>query len=164
MSHSCILKYKRRSKQSKTMRQITQCFNTSLASIYKEAAQLKTLTALVQQHLGQNEPVPCQVSRFSQGCLVIAVEDAVWAARLRYELPTLRDQLRKSGLHQLTSIRISLSPSAPKPLKKVIRTPRLSNEAKQTICDSAKYCDYPPLKEALLRLGEHQASTKDPSG
>ena len=147
------------------MRQTTQCFNNSLSSIYKEISQLKTLTDLVQQHLGQNEPVPCQVSRFSEGCLVLTVEDAVWAARLRYELPTLRDHLRKAGLHHLTSIRINLSPASAPPLKqKKKRSPLLSNQAKQAICDSAKHCSYPPLKEALKRLGENQASTKDPSG
>ena len=146
------------------MRQITQCFNTSLTSIYKEVSQLKTLTDLVQQHLGQNEPVPCQVSRFSEGCLVLTVEDAVWAARLRYELPTLRDQLRKAGLHHLTSIRIHLSPASTPLKQKKKRTPLLSNQAKQAICDSSKHCSYPPLREALKRLGENQASTKGPSG
>ena len=140
------------------MRKITQCFNNSLASIYQEAEQLKTLTALVQQHLGQDEPVPCQVSRFSQGCLVLAVEDAVWAAKLRYELPTLRDQLRKAGLHHLTSIRVNLSPSTPKPLKKAKRAPLFSQQAKQTISEHAKHCSYPPLKEVLERLGSNQAS------
>ncbi len=147
------------------MRQITQCFNTSLSSIYKEANQLKTLTTLVQQHLSQNEPVPCQVSRFSNGCLTLAVEDAVWAARLRYELPTLRDQLRKAGLHQLTSIRINVSPDKTTHLKqkKSTRAPLLSNKAKQSIYESAEHCSYPPLREALKRLGDNQASTKEPS-
>ncbi|MCH9756799.1 MAG: DUF721 domain-containing protein [Gammaproteobacteria bacterium] len=146
------------------MRQITQCFNTSLASIYKEATQLEALTTLVQQHLDSKDPIPCQVSRFSGGCLVLQVEDAVWAAQLRYELPSLRDNLRKAGLHQLTSIRINLSLSTNKPSKTNSHTALLSNNAKKTICESAKHCSYPPLKEALLRLGEHQASTKKPSG
>jgi hypothetical protein len=146
------------------MRKITQCFTHSLASIYQEAAQLETLTALVQQHLALEETVPCQVSRFSEGCLVLTVDDAVWAARLRYELPTLRDQLRQSGLHHLTSIRIALSPGTKKPLKKTKRAAMLSNNAKKTITESAKHCSYGPLKEALERLGKNQASTKDASG
>ncbi len=146
------------------MRQITQCFNASLAAMHQEATQLKTLTALVQQHLGQDEPVPCQVSRFSKGSLVLTVEDAVWATRLRYELPTLRDRLRQAGLHHLTAIRINLAPSTPQNLKTKKQAPPLSHQAKQTICDSAKHCSYPPLKEALERLGEHHASTKEPSG
>ncbi|MDX2345640.1 MAG: DciA family protein [Legionella sp.] len=137
------------------MRKITQCFTASLASIFEEATQLKTLTALVQEHLGLEEVVPCQVSRFSKGCLVLAVEDAVWAARLRYELPTLRDQLRRAGLHHLTAIQINVSPAAKKPLKKTKRRAILSKQAKQTIGESAKHCSYEPLKAALERLGKH---------
>ncbi len=148
------------------MRRITQCFNTSLTSIYQEVVQLKTLTELVQEHLGKNEPVPCEVTRFAKGCLVITVEDAVWASRLRYELPSLRDQLRKAGLHHLTSIRINVSLASKPTLNthKKKRSPLLSQKAKQTINESAKYCSYPPLKEALERLGKNQASTKNPSG
>jgi hypothetical protein len=153
------------------MRQITQCFHASLASIHKQAEQLGTLTRLVQDKLAQpssNTPVPCQVNSFKNGCLVLAVTDPVWAAKLRYEIPSLRDQLRREGLHQLTSIRISLSPGgASEPLtprKKPTRTPSLSNQAKQTITSSAKHCSYAPLREALERLGANQASTKDNSG
>lgn len=147
------------------MRQITQCFSASLASIYQEATQLASLTALVKQQLGQDETVPCEVSRFSKGCLVLAVQDAAWASQLRYELPTLRDKLRKAGLHQLISIRIQLSPSHVAPVEKKQKTSRpLSPKAKQIICESAKHCSYPPLKAALERLGEHQASTKTTSG
>ncbi len=146
------------------MRQITQCLNSSLASIYQEAAELNTLTALVCEQLQEN--IPCHVSRFSKGCLTLTVEDAVWAAQLRYELPTLRDQLRKAGLHHLISIRISLAPHNIHPLLRRYkkRSPQFSKQAKQVICESAEACSYPPLKAALERLGAHQASTKTPSG
>ena len=148
------------------MRQITQCLNTPLASIYKQALQLETLTNLVQRHLGKSKPVPCKVSRFTSGCLILSVEDPVWAAQLRYELPNLRDKLRQEGLHQLTSIQISLSPAtpAPKPTKKKRVTPRLSTGATQTIRESAAHCSYGPLKEALEHLSKHQASTSNNSG
>ena len=146
------------------MRQITQCFNTPLASIYKQASQLETLTALVQRHLGKNEPVHCRVSRFTNGCLTLSVEDSVWAAQLRYELPTLRDKLRQEGLHQLTSIRISLSPRTPPPKQKKSRVPHLSTEARRTIRESATHCSHPPLKEALERLSKPQALANNNSG
>ena len=152
------------------MRQITQCFNATLASIYQEVTELNRLTALVQAYLGKDEAsgaVPCDVSRFSKGTLVLAVKDAVWAAKLRYELPSLRDHLRRAGgLHQLTSIRIHLSPSthAPVQKKKNLHTPHLSEQTKHMISDSAKHCQNAPLKAALERLSAHHASTKSPSG
>jgi len=150
------------------MRRITQCFNTPLASIYKQASQLDKLTALVQRHLKKNEhePVPCKVSRFESGCLILAVDNPVWAAQLRFELPNLRDKLRQEGLHQLTSIRISLLPATPaaKPPKKKSRDVCISNDAKRNIRESAAHCSYAPLKEALERLSKHQASANNKSG
>jgi len=154
----CILKHIEH-KQTNTMRKINQCFNTPLASIYKQASQLENLTHLVQCHLKktEHELVPCHVSRFSSGCLVLAVDDPVWATQLRFELPSLRDKLRQEGLHQLTSIRINLLPSLPmaKPPKKKRRNAVISNNAKQNIRESASHCSYAPLKEALERLSKH---------
>ena len=150
------------------MRKITQCFNTPLAAIYKQASQLETLTALVQRHLKKNEheSVPCKVSRFANGCLVLTVDDPVWGTQLRYELPNLRDKLRQEGLHQLTSIRINLLPATPaaKPPKKKDRDASISNDAKRNIRESAAHCSYAPLKEALERLSKHQASANNKSG
>lgn len=158
MQHTCILKHIEH-KQTNTMRKITQCFNTPLASIYKQASQLDTLTTLVQRHLKKNESdtVPCTVSRFTNGCLVLAVDDPVWATQLRYELPNLRDKLRQGGLHQLTSIRINLLPATPeaKSPQKKSRDACISNNAKRNIRESAKHCSYAPLQEALERLSKH---------
>ncbi len=163
----CILKHSQH-EQTNTMRQITQCLNTPLASIYKQASQLESLTRLVQRHLSKHkhEAVPCRVSRFTNGCLVLAVDDPVWATQLRYELPNLRDKLRQEGLHQLISIRINLLPATPaaKPPQKKSRDVSISNEAKRNIRESAAHCHYAPLKEALERLSNHQASTHLNSG
>jgi len=167
MLHMCILKHIEH-EQTNTMRKITQCFNTPLASIYKQASQLDSLTRLVQRHLKKNEheSVPCTVSRFTSGCLILAVDDPVWAAQLRFELPSLRDKLRQEGLHQLTSIRINLLPATPaaKPPKKKSRDACISTNAKRNIHESAAHCSYPPLKEALERLSRHQASANTNSG
>lgn len=136
------------------MRQITQCFNATLASIREEVATLQTLTTRVQQHL--SEAIPCSVSRFSQGCLVLSVDDAVWANKLRYELPALRDALRRAGLHQLTAIRIHLSLCNDKTrLNTPTKNAALSLKAQKTLHESAKQCSYPPLKAALERLAKN---------
>lgn len=167
MLRMCILKHIEL-EQTNIMRKITQCFNTPLASIYKQASQLDDLTRLVQGHLKKHDDaaVPCTVSRFTNGCLILAVDDPVWAAQLRFELPNLRDKLRQEGLHQLTSIRINLLPATPaaKPPKKKPRDTYISNHAKQAIHESAAHCSYGPLKEALERLCGHQASANTKSG
>ena len=150
------------------MRRITQCFNTPLAAIYKQASQLEALTTLVQNYFKktQHASVPCTVSRFTNGCLILAVDDPVWAAQLRFELPNLRDKLRQEGLHQLTSIQINMLPATPaaKPPEKKDRDASISNDAKRNIRESAAHCSYAPLQEVLQRLSEHQAPASTKSG
>lgn len=145
------------------MRQISQCFDTKLARLFKEAAALDALSAQVKRHVGD---IPCTVSRYHQGTLTLNVQDAVWATRLRYEIPMLRDKLRREGLHQLTSIRVSLSPTnKAEATKKPVREVHISHEAKKIIQESAKHSTYEPLKKALARLSENaHASDKTKSG
>lgn len=149
------------------MRQITKCFDSKLAILYKEAVALETLTQRVKHHLSGGKKskyntIPCSVSRFHQGTMTLCVEDPVWATSLRYELPSLRDKLRQEGLHHLTSIRICMTPANKSALvKKKKREVTLSHQAKETIKQSAEFCSYEPLKEALMRLSEHQARASD---
>ena len=152
------------------MRQITKCFDPKISSLYQEAAALETLTSRVKKHLNagskQKERLPCVVSRFHQGEMTISVSDPVWATRLRYELPSLRDKLRQEGLHHLSTIRVNIAPANQgcDVKKKKRKAPKLSAQAKKTISSSADSCTYEPLKVALKRLGRSQASAKTPSG
>jgi len=138
------------------MRHITQCFDKKLRKLVRDTASLESLNKTVRYHL---EGVPCEVGRFHQGILTLTVKDAVWAARLRYEIPALRDKLRQEGLHQLSNIEVSISPTrqAQAPHKPT-RKPMLSEDAKKMLEASAKACEYEPLKKALARLSKHQAS------
>jgi hypothetical protein len=75
---------------------------------------------------------------------------------LRYQLPELRDKLRKSGLYQLSSIKIALATteSAIQPRKKQTKAP-LSTSARANIRSAGNLCTYQPLKDALNHLANN---------
>lgn len=137
------------------MRRITDCFNSSVNMLLKKASELETLNTIVQQYFPEAAHIPCKVGSFNQGCLVLLVSDPGWATQLRFSLPALRDRLRQeAGLHQLSSIKITLQMDgividAPK-------APQMVSKLSRRACDhiiNGSDCTYPPLREALERLG-----------
>ncbi len=137
------------------MRRITDCFNSSVNMLLKKASEIETLNSIVQQYFPEAAHIPCKVGSFNQGCLVLLVSDPGWATQLRFSLPALRDRLRQeAGLHQLSSIKIALQMDgvvidSPRPKEK---TSKLSKRACEHIINGSDSA-YPPLKEALERLG-----------
>lgn len=95
------------------MLKIAQCLNPSLASICKRAIELESITAMVHKCLPEKYRAYCKVSSFNKGCLVLLVNNALWASEIRYLLPELRDALRKNaGLHQLITIKMNIDLAA----------------------------------------------------
>jgi hypothetical protein len=92
------------------MRKITQCLNPTLTAICKRAIELESITVILHQYLPEHYRTYCKVSSFNKGCLVLLVNNALWASEIRYLLPELRDQLRNSaGLYQLITMKITVS-------------------------------------------------------
>ena len=141
------------------MRRITDCFNSTVNTLVKRATEIDKLDNIVQQYFPEAAHIPCKVGSFNQGCLVLLVSDPGWASQLRFSLPILRDSLLQySGLHQLSSIKITLqidgmsleAPATPQPPPS-----KLSSRAREHIMNGAD-CAYQPLKDALERLGRKQ--------
>ena len=81
------------------------------------------------------------IVNFTQGCLTLGVHDAAWLAELRYELPRLRDILRReAGWYGLGSIQLKVIQSGGYYQRKTARK-TFSTEAhraiKQTLKDLA---------------------------
>jgi hypothetical protein len=140
------------------MRRINQCLNKQLLSICQRAIDLDELNHKVLSHLPENLRSRCTVASFNKGCLLLVIADAAHASELRFCLPTLRDDLRAAGLHQLISIKtqINTSPIAPmnkgqQQTKQVDEKP-LSEKTRKTFQQAAQNCSYQPLKELLERI------------
>ena len=130
------------------MLRINQCFDNQLLQLCQQAVQVEQLNNKIKGFLAKPLANYCQVGAFNRGCLVITVQNAAWATELRYKLPELRDQLRKAGLFQLTSIKIAIAEATEnnsKPLPKRLLTP----VARKSLLTASELCSYPPLKNAL---------------
>lgn len=136
------------------MKSIRYCLNKQLADICQRSVQLEAFTQIINELLPTELAPYCQVSSFNKGCLILAVVDAAWASQLRYALPELRDQLRKAGMYQLSSIKVNIEP--PSDYKKVVKskTYELSPQAKESILSESQSCSYEPLRKALIHLAE----------
>ncbi len=138
------------------MRSINRCLNKQLADLCQRSLQLEELSNKLRQFLPEELAKECLVGSFNKGCLLITTTNAAWASQLRYLVPELRDNLRKAGLYQLLSIKISVvapvvhyeKPAEP-------QKQQLSAKAKEVIISESQHCSYEPLQKALLNLADN---------
>lgn len=138
------------------MRRINACLNDKLTKIGERTLQLEALHEKVMLHLPQELQAHCRVGSFNQGQLVLVVDAAVWASELRYQLPTLRDQLRSDGIYQLVSIKLQVatetaSSNVPERPPKISR---LSQQAKLALLKASQQCQYEPLKQLFFKWSQ----------
>jgi hypothetical protein len=108
-----------------------------------------TLSAPLQPH--------CYVANIRAQTLVIQVDSALWATRLRYEIPRcLKHWQTLFPAQQIEKIEIQVRPltstpnsSAPYP------KPILSKKAATSLREVANTVTHPKLKGVLLRLATH---------
>jgi hypothetical protein len=136
------------------MRRLNQCFDPKLAEIIHKTLKLKELNDKVAIYLPKSLQPHVSVGHFHLGCLLLVTTDPVWASQLRYHLPELRENLRKTaGIYELASIKISVFEAnhtiTKHPQKRYFK---LSNKAQETILAQSQYCQYQPLKDALENL------------
>ncbi len=93
------------------------------------------------------------VGNLRQGVLILFVESAGWAARLRFQVPQLLQKLSQKGRIQLEKIEIRVLPPrvAPQPPK---RKAEMSEASAQALESMAKSLSDPGLADALARLSQ----------
>ncbi|STY25051.1 Zn-ribbon-containing, possible RNA-binding protein-like protein [Legionella taurinensis] len=118
--------------------------------------KLSELNDKLTLYLSPSLRAHCTVGSFNRGCLVLALTDPAFATPLRYELPALRDRLRKeAGFYQLLSIQIKMIVPQVKLSPDIQRKCRpLSDKARAAIQQAGETCPYPPLQEALYKLAQ----------
>lgn len=138
------------------MRRINQCLNYQLGEIYQKALEIEKLQAHVLPLLPEELQAYFKVGSFQKSCLTLTTTDAVWASQLRYSLPELRDKIRRSGIHQLSSVKIQITEGENnRSLKKRAAISPLSKQSRSLIADTSSKVSYAPLQEALKRLSEN---------
>lgn len=145
-------------------------YNTmeSAAGLLRKAGVLQPLMqkahslARLDQRVGALLPASikghCRVANMRDTALVLLVDSAAWATRLRYLAPDLCRQLQAGELPHLTRVEVRISPPQTQAQpKSPARRLRLHAEAAAAIADAAQAIEDPLLKAALRRLSRHGA-------
>ena len=128
--------------------------NSILQEITKKSLQLRNLNQLVLPQLEAELRNQCQVANYRERCLYLLVESSLWANKLQYSLPQLKDQLKQlPEFEKLITIKVIISP--PEKTQHPKRPPlTLSDKNRQVIQQAASAISDPSLKKALQRLAE----------
>ena len=125
--------------------------------LYAGASQLQNFDLIVKLYLPENLKLNSQVTRYEKGDMTISVNSGAWATQLRYQIPTLKQQLViHPELKELKNIKYRIikgiqvnKPKQFRPMK------RLSSENAELLNITADGIDDPDLSQALKRLSKN---------
>ncbi|WP_196137171.1 DUF721 domain-containing protein [Aliikangiella sp. G2MR2-5] len=81
-----------------------------IKSLLDQLAKIQTLNNTLQSKLNATLSKHCRVVNIRKSTLVIAVDSAAWANKLRFQLPELIDHFRQSGYFGLANIEVIVQP------------------------------------------------------
>lgn len=123
--------------------------------IIQRGRKLQQLTRRIQDLVDPVLAVHCQVVNLRAGSLIVACDSTIWATRLRYEVPSLLEDLRQySGLNDLVDIQIRVQPVKQRAVQQPRRQIHLSNDAAHCVQQCANSISDPSLRSALERLAK----------
>lgn len=129
-----------------------------LGFIQKKVTQLTKLNQLWHVSIAADIAEHSRVANYRDGCLIIELDSAAWATRLRYILPEITPKLLiHPDLQDLSDIEWYIQPhfySAAIQRNKV--SPVLSNASAQLLKNAAGNIKVKSLQEALLRVSENE--------
>ena len=137
------------------MRQLLDNTNRTLKQLMSRIKALRQWDRLVKRFIPEEFHSHCQVINLRQECLVIEVQHAAWATRLRYLLPQLTTRLQceklpttiKEVICCVAQQHESDTPIHPSSLG-------LSEKSIETVQATASNLSDSPLQDALQHLSE----------
>ena len=141
----------------KTMANIFQRDPESiLGFIQKKVNELKKINQLWQVEVPPPLSQYSRIANFRDHCLVVEIDSAAWATRLRYLLPDLSKKLSQyPDLHTLKQIEWYIQPPFYSLTEKKQRTPALTVANAQLLRAIAENTKVESLKIALARLANN---------
>jgi|SRR5690554_2007353 len=133
---------------------------SGLQQIMRHARLIVRLQQLVQQNLPTAAAAHCRLANYNQGRLLLVVDNAHWATRLRYQQEQLAERLRQHPqFAELRLIQFRVRPQQQDLAQQQLpATPRHSipAQARQAISQCAENIEDEQLRKALLRLANNQ--------
>jgi len=104
-----------------------------------------------------------RLQRLDAQAFIIEVDSAPWAARLRFQLPQLRQWLQSHCHFAVPRGRLRVRPPLAQPAgTKPLTKPRLSQQNARHLRQQASRCNDPRLRAALYRLANHCTEKDSP--
>lgn len=131
---------------------------SGLRNIVQHAKYFVTLQKIVHQHLPEAAAEHCHLANYHQGRLVLIIDNAHWATRLRYQQNQLVSRLcQHVEFKNLQRIQLKIRPSSAFNDAIDKKKPRLeiSAQAGQAINNCAETIEDPKLRAALERLARN---------
>jgi hypothetical protein len=117
------------------------------------------LPRLLARHLPPPLDAHCKVLNLRGDCLILAVDNPLWASRLRFQTRTLLQQLASAKTVTVRTVQIKVLPqSAPRP-KKTRRNKPLSASNAKLVRQTAQSLKDERLRAALLRVASRGEKT-----
>lgn len=92
-------------------KKIINCVNKDILSIYRKVVSVEAVQQIVNQYLAKEYQGLVHASSFDKGILQLTVNDNRLATEIRYQLPELRNKLRKEpALYTLSLIKLIVQP------------------------------------------------------
>ncbi len=125
-----------------------------LGIIQNKVLELKKIDQIWQQTVPAELSKHSRVANFRDGCLVIEIDSAAWAMRLRYLLSDLITELSVYvALQRLKQIEWYIQPHYyHSPLKQTRQLPILSDDSARLLKHTAASIKTKRLQEALIKL------------
>jgi hypothetical protein len=126
-----------------------------LQNLISKALYLEELTLLVRTHLAAELSCHVQVANFQAGKLKLTVDSSVWASRLRFCLPHLRNKLpTHAAFNSIISIDYSVQTPPRSLAKSRPARPLISAHNAELLQDTAMAISHTKLQQSLLRLAK----------
>lgn len=135
-------------------------FSGEFEQAIQRSKKLNQLWHKIQNLLDTDLASRCQLLNLRGGVLILSCDSTAWATRLRYQIPTLLEDLRlHAGLENLHDIQVVIQPVSQTPQKPKSRA-TLSPQGAYCLKQCANAVTDPALRSALERLAENQSKNE----
>lgn len=97
-------------KRAQTSSQLINSPDGDIKALMDQLTKIRTLNNSLHQYINPTFSKHCRVVNIRKSTLVIAVDSAVWANKLRFQIPDLLSNLRNEGFLSLASIDLIVQP------------------------------------------------------
>ena len=146
-------------KSSRSLDKLFEEAHDDLAILVTRTRQLKRLTTIFRAYTDSELAPHCYISNIEDSGLIVYVDSAAWATRLRFQVPQLIPLLRQSNpvFAKVENIKVKVltlnSEVSPRPLQRT--GPTMSIDNANGINTLSESIDDTELQQALRRLARH---------